>query len=70
LIGDDMKKFSECKNWRGKLCDPFVRHLYEPTEGYMTIYTSHDEDKAISICQQCLNYEKKEHRRVGCAHKK
>ena len=54
-----MKVFTDCENWGNKLCDGFVKHLYEPTEGYKTEYTSADEEKAKSICNECPHFSKK-----------
>jgi hypothetical protein len=55
-----MKTFQDCKNWGGRLCDIFVRHLYEPIEGSIPIYwLSSAAEEALSICAKCPNYEKK-----------
>ena len=54
-----MQTYEDCKNWGYRLCDPIVKHLFEPTQGYMAIYTSKDIEEAIQICQKCPNYEKK-----------
>jgi hypothetical protein len=56
-----MKTFKDCKNWGNRLCDSFVKHLYEPIESPNPIYyTAKDEEKARSICNNCPNYLKKE----------
>jgi hypothetical protein len=54
-----MQTYEDCRNWGYRLCDPFVKHLFEPTQGYMAIYTSKDIEEAVQICQKCPNYEKK-----------
>lgn len=56
-----MKTFKDCKNLGSRLCDSFVKHLYEPIEGSSPIYyTGDDEAKAISVCNKCANYLEKE----------